>query len=394
VLAGFGPMGSGLLYLDYNATSPLDPRVATVMAPYWSGRYGNASSVHAYGRAMRKAVEEAREQVAHLLGATPGEIIFTGSGTESDNLAIIGMAEAHKGKGRHLIAGATEHHAVLHAVEHLHYHRGYEVTWLPVGADGRIDPASLRAALRPDTTVVSVMASNNETGVKQPVKELAEICRERGVLFHTDAVQSAGKGPISVKEWPVSALSLSAHKFYGPSGAGVLFLRKGVAIQRVQFGGFHEDNRRPGTENVAAIVGMAEALRLAQEEGEREDKRLFAVTESLWQALSALIPDLRRNGDPVRRLGNTLNVSAAGCNGEALLLALDDEGICVSSGSACMVGKVQESHVLRAMGVPADLAGAAVRFSLGKTNTAEDVPEIASRTARAMGRIRGMPVRK
>jgi cysteine desulfurase len=337
---------------------------------------------------MRAAIEEARAQVARLLGAAPDEIIFTGGGTESDNLAVIGMAEAHKGKGRHLVAGATEHHAVLHAVEHLQYHRGYEVTWLPVDALGRIDPASLREAIRPDTTVASVMASNNETGVKQPVAELAAICRERGVLFHTDAVQSAGKERLDVREWPVAALSLSAHKFYGPPGAGVLFLRKGVALQRIQFGGFHEGERRPGTENTAAIAGLAEALRLACEDGEREEARLFEVTERLWEGLQARIRDVRRNGDPERRLGGTLNVAFGGCGGADIPAALDAEGLCVSSGAACMAGKARESHVLRAMGLSPELAGASVRFSLGRSSRAEDVPVIVEKTARAVEKMR------
>jgi cysteine desulfurase len=365
-------------YLDHNATTPLDPRVREAMEPYLHGCLGNPSSLHAEGRIARAAVDNARDAVAAWLGAKPSEIIFTGGGTESNNLAVLGLALAHQARGKHVITCATEHHAVLNAAEALRDRHGFDVTFLPVDALGQIDPAQLKASLRPDTTLVSVMAANNETGTRQPLADIGALCAERGILFHTDAVQAAGKETLDLPKWQVSALSVTAHKFYGPVGAGVLYLRVGIPVQRLLHGGAHENERRPGTENVAAIVGLATAARLAEETRETESVRQFALVESLWSGLQDL-PGIQRNGHPADRISNTLNLSFAGLDGEELLMGLDLEGLAVSSGSACLVGSVQVSHVLQAMGVPAETARATVRLSVGKNTKTEDSPEIIAR---------------
>jgi cysteine desulfurase len=377
------------LYLDHNATTPLDPRVRAAMEPYLDGTPGNPSSLHAEGRRARAAVDNSRDAMAAWLGAKPSEIIFTGGGTESNNLAVLGLARAHASRGKHVITCATEHHAVLHASEALRDHEGFDVTFLPVNRFGQIDPDQLRAALRPDTTLVSIMAANNETGTRQPLAEVGRLCAERGVLFHTDAVQAAGKDRLEWKNLPLAALSLTAHKFYGPSGAGVLCLRVGIPLTRLQHGGAHENERRPGTENVAAIVGLAEAARMAEENREAESARQFTMVENVWEGLRDL-PGVQRNGHPTNRIANTLNLSFAGLDGEELLMALDLEGLAVSSGSACLVGSVQPSHVLAAMGVPPEIARATARISTGKGTRAEDVPDIAARIRRVVLRQSGL----
>lgn len=374
-----------MVYLDYNATSPLAPEVLEAMLPFLRGGHGNPSSIHAAGREARAAVDDARDRLAALLGTKPHEIIFTGGGTESCNLAVLGLAHAHAPRGRHLITAATEHHAVLHAFEHLKHHEGFELTVLPVNGSGDVDPGDLRAALRPDTTLVSVMHANNETGTIQPVEELAAICRERGVCFHTDAVQTLGKLEVRPHDLGVSALSLAAHKFHGPKGAGALFLKAGVAIARTVHGGAHENTRRPGTENVAAIVGLAAAAEWSESRRAADQPRLAALRDRLWQGIAALCPGAVRNGTP-GGLANTLNVSFPDRDGEALLIGLDLEGVCVSSGSACMVGSVQPSHVLLAMGVPPALASSTVRFSLGTETTDADIAHSLNAVANVLAR--------
>jgi len=368
------------IYLDHNATTPLDPAVRAAMEPYL-GPAGNASSIHAEGRRARAAIDNARDRIAALLGVRPGELVFTGGGTESNNLAIRGLARAGMAKGRHLVTSATEHHAVLETCEALQ-REGWEVTFLSVDALGRTDPDQFEAALRADTVLATVMTANNETGVCQPVAELAARAARRGVLFHTDAVQSAGKEKLPIGRGGaggIAALSLTAHKFYGPLGAGLLFLRAGEPLERLTHGGSQENTRRPGTENVAAIVGLAEALALAEAGREAEGGRQFALVERLWAALADL-PGARRNGDPVGRMANTLSVSFAGLEGEDLLIALDLAGLALSSGSACLVGSVLPSHVLRAMGVPPEAARATVRFSMGKGTTDGEIDEAVRRT--------------
>jgi cysteine desulfurase len=341
------------------------------MLPYLAEHFGNPSSIHGAGRATRAAIDDARDRLARLLGARSHEIIFTGGGTESDNLAVLGLARGHAERGRHLITAATEHHAVLRAFEHLERHEGFRVTWLPVDGEGRIDPERLREAITPETVLVSIMTANNETGVTQDMAPISVICRERGVLLHTDAVQSFGKEPLDTILY--DAISLAAHKFYGPVGAGILWLRSGVSIQSIQHGGSHENERRAGTENVAAIAGMAAAAELAIGAMESERPRQTALRERLWEGVREAFPEAVRNGRPECQLANTLNVSFPGLDGEGLLINLDLEGICASSGSACMVGSIVPSHVLTAMGRTPEVAQATVRFSLGKWTTADEI---------------------
>jgi cysteine desulfurase len=376
-------------YLDANATTKLDPRVRAAMEPLLAGHLGNPSSLHAEGRRARGEIDSARDAIAAWLKAKPSECIFTSGGTESCNLAVQGLARAQLAKGSHLITAKTEHHAVLHAFQALEKSGDFEVTYLDVDAAGRIDPAELARAIRADTTLVSIMSANNETGVCQPMREIGEICAKRGVLFHTDAIQSAGKEPIDLRGWQVGALSLTAHKIHGPLGAGLLWLKSGVPLARLMEGGSHENERRPGTENAPAIAGFAEAVRLHGSIDEEESRRQFRWIETLWETLE-LLGGIRRNGDATRRLSNTLNVSFQGLHGEDLLIGLDLAGLAVSSGSACLVGSVQPSHVLAAMGVPADWASATVRFSIGPDIKDGDVNEIARRVADVVNRQRAL----
>ena len=376
-------------YLDDNATTKLDPRVRAAMEPLLAGHLGNPSSLHAEGRRARGEIDSARDAIAAWLKAKPSEIIFTSGGTESCNLAVQGLARAQLAKGSHLITAKTEHHAVLHAFQALEKSGEFEVTYLDVDAAGRIDPAELARAIRADTTLVSIMSANNETGVCQPMREIGEICAKRDVLFHTDAIQSAGKQLIDLRGWQVSALSLTAHKIHGPLGAGLLWLKGGVPIARLMEGGSHENERRPGTENASANAGFAEAVRLHGNIDEAESRRQFRWIEALWEKLE-LLGGVRRNGDAAQRLPNTLNVSFQGLRGEDLLIGLDLAGLAVSSGSACLVGSVQPSHVLAAMGVPADWASATVRFSIGPDIKDGDVNEIARRVADVVNRQRAL----
>jgi cysteine desulfurase len=376
-----------MIYLDYNATTPLCRIAREAMEPFLTRHYGNPSSVHAAGREARAGVDDARDRLADLLGAKPHELIFTSGGTESNNLAVLGLARAHTKHGRHLICASTEHHAVLQAFEHLGRRESFDVTFLPVDELGRIDPNELRRAIRDDTILVSIMTANNETGVIQPMAELAAICRERGILCHSDLVQSFGKVDTELGESGFAAASFAAHKFYGPKGAGVLYLRAGVPIEPVQFGGAHENQRRPGTENVAAIVGMAAAAEWTLRDWPQEQRREAALRDRLWTGITAACPNATQNGDVSNRLANTLNVSFAGLSSETILMALDLEGVCASSGSACMVGSVVASHVLLAMGLSAELAASAVRFSLGRETTEEEIDRAAAIVGRAINRI-------
>jgi cysteine desulfurase len=357
------------------------------MEPLLAAHLGNPSSLHDEGRRARGEIDSARDTLAAWLKAKPSEIIFTSGGTESCNLAVLGLARAHADKGRHLITAKTEHHAVLHAFQALAKSGDFDVTLLEVDADGLIDPDDLAEAIRPDTTLVSIMSANNETGVCQPMRELGEICAKRSVLFHTDATQSAGKETLDLRAWQVSAASFTAHKMHGPLGAGALWLAAGVPLARLMEGGSHENERRPGTENAPAIAGFAEAVRLHGDVDPKEAQRQTRWTESLWRQLEPL-GGVRRNGDPARRLPNTLNVSFQGLHGEDLLIGLDLAGLAVSSGSACLVGSVQPSHVLAAMGVPAAWAAATVRFSIDAATGDEDVAEVARRVGEVVLRQR------
>ena len=360
-----------MIYLDYNATTPLCDEARAAMLPYLDRHFGNPSSVHWAGREARAAIDNARDELAALLRAKPHELIFTGGGTESCNLAVLGLARCAMSRGGHIISNKAEHHAVLNAVEHLEKQEGFEVTWLRLSQDGIVDLEQLAAEIRPETKLVSIMAANNETGVIQPIREISEICRAKGVLLHSDMVQSFGK--IDLDLALVDAASFAAHKFYGPKGAGVLFLRSGLSIQPIMFGGAHENERRPGTENVAAIAGMAAAAEFTLRDREKEQDRQAQLRDTLAASIAESVPTARQNGDGAPRLANTLNVSFLGLDSEMLLIALDLKGVCASSGSACMVGSVVASHVLLAMGLPMEHAHSAVRFSLGKQTTSDEI---------------------
>ena len=365
-----------MIYLDYNATTPLCEPARRAILPFLEEKFGNPSSIHAAGREARAAIDDARDGLANLLGAKPHELIFTSGGTEANNLAILGLARSRAARGKHLISAKTEHHAVLNAVEHLEKFEGFELTWLDVSENGLIDLNQLADSIRDDTVLVSIMHANNETGLIQPLREISEICREHGVLLHSDMVQSFGKisgEAVSL----VDAGSFAAHKFYGPKGAGLLFLRSGIPIEPIQFGGAHENQRRPGTENVAMIAGMAAAAEFVQRDREFEQARQRKLRDQLWQEISGQIESVVLNSDANCRLANTLNVSLPELDSETMLMALDLEGVCTSSGSACMVGSVHASHVLLAMGLPLALAKSAIRFSLGKHTTAEEISTTA-----------------
>src|SRR5881227_140762 len=383
-----------MIYLDYNATTPLCDAAREAMMPYLDRCFGNPSSVHAAGREARAAIDNARDKLAALLRIKPHEIIFTGGGTESCNLAVLGLARsrpagglpaAASAKAGHIISAKTEHHAVLNAIEHLEKHEAVEVTWLDVSRDGIVDVDQLAKSIRPETRLVSIMTANNETGVIQPLREISQICRERGALLHSDMVQAFGK--IDVDLSLVDAASFAAHKFYGPKGAGFLFLRSGLSIQPIMFGGAHENERRPGTENVAAIAGMAAAAEWVGQEREKEQEREKKLRDELWMRIEENVPDAKQNGANAQRLGNTLNVSLLGIDSEMLLIALDLEGVCGSSGSACMVGSVVASHVLLAMGLPMEHARSAVRFSLGKWTTTDEIKAAGDAVGKIVDRL-------
>ena len=374
-----------MIYLDYNATTPLAEPVRSAMQPYFERYYGNPSSVHRAGRETRAAIDDARDQLASLLKVKPHELIFTSGGTESNNLAVIGLARSHAHKGRHLICSRAEHHAVLYAFEHLQ-REGFEVTWLDVSGDGLIDVEALEHALRAETTLVSIMRANNETGVIQSLTEIAGRCREHRLLIHSDMVQSFAKLETDLSAMNVDAASFAAHKFHGPKGSGLLYLRGGLPIERIQFGGSHEGERRPGTENVPAIVGMAAAAQYVLEDRAVEQARQEKLRDDLWRGIASVFPATQLNGSARHRLANTLNVSFPGWTSETLLMALDLEGVCVSSGSACMVGSVVASHVLLAMGLSPERAASAIRFSLGKETTADEIERTIEAITRVLNR--------
>jgi cysteine desulfurase len=364
-----------MIYLDYNATTPLCDAARDAMLPYLNRHFGNPSSVHAAGREARAAIDNARDKLGALLRAKPGEIIFTGGATESCNLGVLGLARSSSSRGGHIISNKAEHHAVLHPLEHLEQQEGFEVTWLNVSESGMVDLDQLADSIRPDTRLVSIMTANNETGVIQPMREISQICRDRGVLLHSDTVQAFGKTDVDVSL--VDVASFAAHKFYGPKGTGFLCLRAGLPIQPIMFGGAHENQRRPGTENVAGIAGMAAAAEWILRDRETEQERRAQLRDQLWRSIVDVFPDAQQNGDPTHRLANTLNASFIGVDSETMLMALDLEGVCASSGSACMVGSVRASHVLLAMGLPMESARSAIRFSLGRRTTAEEVADAA-----------------
>ena len=366
-----------MIYLDYNATTPCDPRVVEAMLPFFREHFGNPSSLHRFGQEARQAVEKARSVIARSIGARDEEIVFTSGGTESNNLAIRGVAQALRKKGNHLVTSSIEHHAVLNVFRALEK-EGFAVTYLPVDREGLVHPEDLRKALRPETILVSIMHANNETGVIEPIEELSRIVREHGAVFHTDAVQTVGKVPIQVDDLGVDLLSASAHKFYGPKGVGFLYVRKGTRLAPQILGGHHERGRRAGTENVPGIVGMAKALEIAQDEMHEEARRVGTLRDRLEEELQARIPDIVVVSRGAPRLYNTSLVLVEYVEGESLLLNLDFEGICVSSGSACTSSSLEPSHVLLACGYPHALAHGSIRFSLGKWTTEEEISRVVS----------------
>ncbi len=378
------------IYMDYHATTPVDPRALEAMLPFFTERFGNAASKsHSFGWAAEEAVEAAREQVASLIGASAREIVWTSGATESDNLAIKGVAQFHRGKGRHLVTCTTEHKAVLdsmHALER----DGFEVTVLPVEKDGRLDPGRLAAALRPDTILVSIMHANNESGVLHPVEEIGRITRSAGVLFHCDAVQSIGKVPFDVEQANVDLVSLSAHKMYGPKGVGALYVRRKprARLTAQMDGGGHERGHRSGTLNVPGIVGFGKAAELSLAERDVEASRVMALRERLRKGIEAELDLVQVNGSLEHRLPGNLNVSFAYVEGEALMMAIKD--VAVSSGSACTSASLEPSYVLRAMGVPDDMAHSSLRFGLGRFTTEEEVDYVVKLLVAKVRKLRDM----
>jgi len=380
-------------YFDYNSTTPVDREVFDAMAPYFADAFGNASSIHSAGQRARMAVDRARESVATFVGAKPSEIVFTSGGTEADNLAIFGVVAACRpapnGGRRHVVTTAIEHHAVLNSCQELE-RQGVAVTYVPVGRDGVVDPDDIRRAFRPDTVLISVMYANNELGTIQPVEEIGRIAAEADVVFHCDAVQAAGKIPLDVNRLGADLLSISAHKIYGPKGVGALYVRTGTPLAPQFHGGHHERDRRPGTENVPGIVGLGKAAELARANLAGEPARVAALRDRLERELLSAIPSVRRNGDAARRVANTTNLSFAAAGGEALVIALDLQGIACSTGAACSSGAVEPSHVLLAIGLSADQARSSLRFSLGRHTTADEIDLAAAIIPGIVGRLRAL----
>jgi cysteine desulfurase len=360
------------IYLDHSATTPLDPEVLEAMMPYFTDIYGNSSSVHSQGQQAARALEEAREKVAALLGAKPTELIFTSGGTEANNQAIITYMLNNRGKGNHIITSAVEHHAVLHTCQFL-AKQGFELTVLPVNSYGEVEPDTIREALRPDTALVSIMHANNEIGTIEPIKELAAIAHEAGAVFHTDAVQTAGKIPVNVNDLGVDLLSASSHKLYGPKGIGCLYVRKGIRIGSLLHGGGHERNLRAGTVNVPGAVGFGKAAELAMQRLCSQEAPLADLAKRLIDGLLATTPNTRLTGHPERRLPGSVSVCFDYVEGESILLMLDHYGIMASSGSACTSDSLDPSHVLLAIGLPHETAHGSLRMTMGKDNTQEDV---------------------
>lgn len=380
---------SRFLYADHAATTALSPRALEAMTPYFRDAYGNPSSLYAFGQQAKSDLDAARAEVARCLNAKPEEIFFTSGGTESDNWALKAVAELRGGKGRHIITSAIEHHAILHTLEHLEKALGFSVTYLPVDSLGRVDPQAVKAAIRPDTILITVMAANNEIGTIEPIAEIGAIAREAGVLFHTDAVQAVGHIPVDVSAWNCDMLSLSGHKFHGPRGVGALYVRRGLRLPPLIHGGGQEKGRRSGTENVAGAVGLAAALREAVDGLEARSVLLAARRDRLIEGLTRL-PCSRLTGDPVHRLPGTASFVFEGVEGEALLLHLDAKGICASSGSACSSASLDPSHVLLAIGLPHEVAHGSLRLSLGEENTDEDVDYLLQAVPEVVEYLRNM----
>jgi len=376
------------IYLDHAATTPVLPEVADAMRPYMTEMFGNPSSVHSFGQEAKRVLDESRDAVARIIGADASEVYFTSGGTESDNLALIGVAKAAK-NGNHIITTAIEHHAVLETCEYLKT-AGIETTVLPVDEHGLVDPAQIEAAITDKTILVSVMHANNEIGTIEPLEEISKITRERGILLHTDAVQAIGAIPMDVNALGVDLLTLTAHKFYGPKGIGALYVRKGTRIAPIIHGGSQERQRRAGTENVPGIVGLAKALEISQVDIEARARSISDLRDYLIRGLVERIEDLRLNGHPTRRLPNNVNVAVQYIEGEGMLLSLDMIGVAASSGSACTSGSLEPSHVLRAIGLPQDIAHGSIRFSLGRATTQADLDFVLDHFPPIVARLRSL----
>ena len=377
------------VYLDNAATTALSPKVLEKMMPYLTDTYGNASSPHSFGQVARIGVEYAREQVARAINADPSEIVFTGCGTESDNTVLFGVAERYAKKGDHIITTNVEHHAILHSCAALEK-KGIKVTYLPVDKDGLVTPEQVRDAITDKTILVSVMFANNEVGTIMPIPEIAAVCHEKGVLFHTDAVQAAGHVPIDVKAMGIDMLSISGHKFHGPKGVGVLYERKGIRLPSYIIGGEQEKGRRAGTENVAGIVGLGEALELAVTNMSETSARMTRMRDRLIEGIEATIPEVKLNGHRTKRLPNNVNFSIKYIEGESILLMLDMAGIAASSGSACTSGSLDPSHVLLALGLSHEVAHGSVRLTLGDDTTEEDIDYVLETLPKVAHRLRAM----
>lgn len=379
------------IYLDNNATTPVDPDVIEAMVPFLGGGFGNASSVHSFGREAKVALENAREQIAAFIRCEPSELYFTSGGTESDNMAVLGTARRLKNKRNHIVVGATEHHAVIEPAEFLQQKEGFQLDLAPVDSEGYISPMRLRALVSDNTALVSIMHGNNETGtVQDDMPKMVEIAHQKGAIFHTDAVQSIGKVDIDVKALGVDLLSLTGHKIYGPKGCGALFIRSGLKIDPLLHGGSHEKRRRPGTENVAGAVGLAKALEIAEKKMAEDYGRLNDLADHFIDSVLNTIPDVRFNGSRSNRIPQTMNFAFNGVEGESVVLSLDVEGVAVSSGSACTSGAIEASHVLTAMGIDPIVAHGSVRFSMGRTTTREELDYVLEKLPPIIERLRAM----
>jgi cysteine desulfurase len=378
-----------IIYMDHSATTYVRKEVVEAMAPYYTEHFGNPSSIYSIARESKQAIDTARAQVAKVLGAEPDEIYFTSGGSESDNWAIKGIASANIRKGSHIITSKIEHHAVLHTFGYLEK-QGFTVTYLPVDRFGLVDPSELEKAITDKTILISIMYANNEIGTIEPIAELGAIARNHKIPFHTDAVQAVGNVPIDVKAQNIDLLSLSAHKFYGPKGVGVLYIRKGIKIDNLIHGGGQERRHRAGTENIAGIVGLGKAIELATADIEGHNKKIRALRDRLMSGILAKIPDCRLNGHPEKRLPGNINISFEFIEGESMLLWLDDEGICASTGSACTSGSLEPSHVLLATGLPVEISHGSLRLTLGNINTDADVDFVLEVLPKVVSRLRDM----
>lgn len=377
------------VYMDHSATTPVDREVLAAMLPFFKEKFGNASSIHTYGREVKVSLEESRETIAQFIKSKASEIYFTSGGTESDNMAIKGVAFQLKDKGNHIITSKVEHYAVLHTCEYLET-QGFKVTYLSPDRYGTISPESVEEAITNQTILITIMHVNNEVGTINPIDEIGQVAKKHEVLFHTDAVQSFGKLPLDVSKQPIDLMTFSGHKIYGPKGIGGLYLRKGIQLEKMFYGGAHERNRRAGTENIPGIVGMAKAVEICSRLMKQENDQLLNLREAFFHKIKEKIPRIILNGHPTERIAGNLNISFEGVEGEASLLSLDLKGVAASSGSACTSGSIDPSHVLLAMKVKPSLAQSSIRFTLGRENTMEDIDYVAEILPEIVQRLRSM----